>query len=94
LWHRIEVDGEGSADASTPQGKRGRLKREEEDGFNFKTRILDEILYIVGKKYSSIITRINFVTPFIHRYNNRFLAMLWKFFLISNRTDKLVDLRL
>jgi hypothetical protein len=25
--HKIEVDGEGSADPSTPQGRRGRLRR-------------------------------------------------------------------
>jgi hypothetical protein len=27
LWHKIEVDGESSADSSTPQGRRGRLRR-------------------------------------------------------------------
>jgi hypothetical protein len=27
LWHRIEVDGESSADPSTPLGRRGRLRR-------------------------------------------------------------------
>jgi F0F1-type ATP synthase assembly protein I len=45
-------------------------------------RIMNKILYVVGETYSSVITAVSFVTNvFYYRHKNRFLPLLWKYFL-------------
>jgi len=51
-------------------------------------RILKTILYLDD----TVIFLCTILVIFINRYNNRFLPLLWQFFLIPNRINKFVNL--
>jgi len=50
-----------------------------------------KILYIYLVTMIFIMTTDIFFTIFTHGHNNIFLPLLWQFFLIPNRINKLVD---
>lgn len=50
-------------------------------------------LYSWQQRHLSVISRFSFMTLFIRRYNESFLLLIWKFFLIPNTVNKFLDLR-
>jgi hypothetical protein len=62
-------------------------------GVNLETRIMDNILYVVGNSDIPLYLRVSFITLLISQYNNRFLPLLWHFSLIPNGINKFVDLK-
>jgi hypothetical protein len=63
-------------------------------GVNFETRILENILYVVGSSDVSVWLLRPILSPVLYyRHSYRFLHLLREFFLIPNRISKSVDLR-
>jgi len=61
-------------------------------GVKLDSRMLDKIVYVVGKVTCSKINTICSIALLINKYNDRLLPILWKFLLIPNRINKCMDL--